>query len=74
MHRVTVDARAALFSAEQCCWCMQVYQGGGHKEKLASDIETALTRRDEFGRVMTPKEAFRALCHKCASELKHACC
>ena len=48
---------------------MQVYQGGRHKEKLASDIETALTRRDEFGRVMTPKEAFRALCYKCAAPL-----
>jgi hypothetical protein len=27
-------------------------------------IETALTQRDEFGRVMTPKERFRVMCHQ----------
>ena len=39
-----------------------VYTGGSHEEKLARSIETALTQRDEFGRVMTPKERFRSLC------------
>ena len=43
---------------------LQVYTGGKHTDRIAADIETALTRRDEFGRVMTPKEAFRALCYK----------
>ena len=41
-----------------------VYTGGQHKDKLAADIEQALTQRDEFGRVLTPKERFRDLCHK----------
>ena len=40
-----------------------MYQGGGHKDAQAARIETALTRRDEFNRVMTPKEAFRTLCY-----------
>lgn len=44
-----------------------VYQGGRHEDKLAADIEQALTERDEFGRVLTPKERFRRLCHKCGS-------
>lgn len=42
-----------------------VYSGGQHEDKLAADIEQALTERDEFGRVLTPKERFRRLCHKC---------
>lgn len=41
-----------------------VYQGGSHEDKIAADIEQALTERDEFGRVLTPKERFRRLCHK----------
>ena len=43
-----------------------VYTGGRHDSNMDAHIEAALTRRDEFGRVMTPKEAFRALCYKCA--------
>jgi hypothetical protein len=31
---------------------------------MAQRIETALTQRDEFGRVMTPKERFRVMCHQ----------
>jgi len=34
------------------------------KDRFAQDVEFALTRRDEFGRVLTPKEAFRQLCHQ----------
>lgn len=41
-----------------------VYTGGRHSTEMDAHIEAALTRRDEFGRVMTPKEAFRALCYK----------
>ena len=41
-----------------------VYKGGRHDSTMDAHIEAALTRRDEFGRVMTPKEAFRALCYK----------
>ena len=52
---------------------LQVSQGGRHTEKLASEFETALTRRDEYGRVMTPKEAFRELCYKCAHEPVGVC-
>lgn len=39
----------------------EVYTGSD--DKLVRDVEAALTRRDEFGRVLTPKEAFRQLCY-----------
>ena len=32
--------------------------------RFARDVEKALTRKDEFGRVMTPKESFREFCHQ----------
>jgi hypothetical protein len=31
---------------------------------MAASIESALTRRDEFGRIMTPKERWRELNYK----------
>eukprot|EP00199_Chlamydomonas_sp_CCMP681_P001557 CAMPEP_0119111530 /NCGR_PEP_ID=MMETSP1180-20130426/36013_1 /TAXON_ID=3052 ORGANISM="Chlamydomonas cf sp, Strain CCMP681" /NCGR_SAMPLE_ID=MMETSP1180 /ASSEMBLY_ACC=CAM_ASM_000741 /LENGTH=830 /DNA_ID=CAMNT_0007098531 /DNA_START=73 /DNA_END=2565 /DNA_ORIENTATION=+ len=40
-----------------------VYSGGMHEERLARSIEAALTTKDEFGRIMTPKERFRQLCY-----------
>ena len=40
-----------------------VYSGGRTDNELAANVEVALTRKDEFGRVMTPKEAFRQFCH-----------
>jgi len=43
-----------------------VYSGGNHTDRIANNIEQALTQRDEFGRIMTPKERFRDLCHKYA--------
>lgn len=36
---------------------------GEKDSRLNTSIEAALTRRDEFGRVMTPKEQFRQLCY-----------
>ncbi|GAB4814564.1 hypothetical protein N2152v2_001610 [Parachlorella kessleri] len=41
-----------------------VYTGGRHEDRLARDVEVALTRKDEHGRILTPKEAFRQLCHR----------
>ncbi len=47
------------------CVCTgDVYAGGGHEDRLARSIEAALTTKDEFGRVMTPKERFRQLCYE----------
>jgi U4/U6.U5 tri-snRNP-associated protein 1 len=40
-----------------------VYSGGRTEDRLALDVEVALTKKDEFGRILTPKEAFRQLCH-----------
>jgi len=40
-----------------------VYTGGRSKSELENSVERALTRRDMHGRVLTPKEAFRELCH-----------
>lgn len=41
-----------------------IYKGGNHTDRISTSIEQALTQRDEFGRIMTPKERFRDLCHK----------
>mmetsp|Transcript_2661 Transcript_2661/g.6347 ORF Transcript_2661/g.6347 Transcript_2661/m.6347 type:complete len:720 (-) Transcript_2661:993-3152(-) len=41
-----------------------VVESYNDETQFAQDIENALTRKDEFGRVMTPKEAFRQLCYK----------
>jgi U4/U6.U5 tri-snRNP-associated protein 1 len=40
-----------------------VYSGGRSEDRLALDVEVALTKKDEYGRILTPKEAFRQLCH-----------
>lgn len=40
-----------------------VYTGGRTEDQLAADVEVALTRKDEFGRILTPKEAYRHLCY-----------
>ncbi len=42
-----------------------MYSGGLHEDRLQRSIEAALTTKDEFGRVQTPKERFRRLCHEC---------
>lgn len=44
-----------------------MYTGGRQEDKLALDVEVALTRKDEYGRILTPKEAFRQLCYRCAA-------
>jgi hypothetical protein len=40
------------------------HAGGAQEDAVLQRIEAALTQRDEFGRVMTPKERFRVLCHQ----------
>ena len=42
-----------------------VYTGGRQESAVAANIERALTQRDEFGRIMTPKERFRVLNYGC---------
>ena len=43
-----------------------MFTGGsrGDDDRLAAGVETALTRKDEHGRVLPPKEAFRQLCYR----------
>lgn len=41
-----------------------VYTGGSSEDRVVRSVEMALTRKDEFGRVMTPKERFRQLCYQ----------
>ena len=41
-----------------------VYTGGRQDNFHAAAIERALTQRDEFGNIMTPKERFRNLCYR----------
>ena len=43
----------------------EVYTGGRNEDKLARDIENALTERDEWGRILTPRERFRRQCYEC---------
>lgn len=42
----------------------EVYTGGRQEDRIALDVEVALTRKDEYGRILTPKEAFRQLCYR----------
>ena len=35
-----------------------------HTSPFARSVETALTIKDQFGRVLTPKERFRELCYQ----------
>ena len=42
-----------------------VYQSGAHSDEIANRVELALTRRDEYGRVLTPKQAFREVSYRC---------
>lgn len=44
-----------------------VFTGGRAEDRIANSIENALRRTDEFGRQMTPKEAYRELNYKCAA-------
>ena len=48
---------AAAAGARPCAGC------GADAARLESSVEAALTERDEFGRILTPKERFRRLCH-----------
>ena len=41
-----------------------MYTGGRQDNFHAAAIERALTQRDEFGNIMTPKERFRNLCYR----------
>jgi len=58
----TNDSRDSYFTAAMGGY-KDVYSGGRTEDKLALDVEVALTRKDEYGRILTPKEAFRQLCH-----------
>ncbi|KAL3145439.1 hypothetical protein ABBQ38_001683 [Trebouxia sp. C0009 RCD-2024] len=42
----------------------EVYQSGAHSDEIANRVELALTRRDEYGRVLTPKQAFREVSYR----------
>jgi U4/U6.U5 tri-snRNP-associated protein 1 len=59
----TNDSRDAYFTAAMGGY-KDVYTGGRTEDQVALGVEVALTRRDEYGRVLTPKEAFRQLCHR----------
>lgn len=59
----TNDSRDSYFTAAMGGY-KDVFTGGRSEDKLALDVEVALTRKDEYGRVLAPKEAFRQLCHQ----------
>lgn len=53
----------------------EVYQSGAHSDEIANRVELALTRRDEYGRVLTPKQAFREVSYRWVpSDVASACC
>jgi len=62
-----VNLPTVLLLLTLACWLQgleDVYKGGGHEERMARSIEMALTTKDEFGHVMTPKQRFRQLCYE----------
>lgn len=59
----TKDSRDAYFTKAMSGY-KDVFTGGKTDDRLALDVEVALTRKDEHGRILTPKEAFRQLCHQ----------
>lgn len=58
----TNDSRNSFFTKSMEGY-KDVYTGGKTDDQIAADVEVALTKKDEFGRVLTPKEAFRQLSH-----------
>ena len=58
----TNDSRNSFFTKSMGGY-KDVYTGGKTEDQIAADVEVALTKKDEFGRVLTPKEAFRQLSH-----------
>jgi U4/U6.U5 tri-snRNP-associated protein 1 len=59
----TKDSRDSYFTKAMSGY-KDVFTGGKTDDRLALDVEVALTRKDEHGRILTPKEAFRQLCHQ----------
>lgn len=58
----TNDSRNAFFTGAMGGY-QDVYTSGRSEDDIAANVEVALTRKDEYGRVLTPKEAFRQFCH-----------
>eukprot|EP00889_Picochlorum_renovo_P004137 jgi/Picre1/31167/NNA_006521.t1 len=58
----TNDSRDPFFTKAMGGY-QDVYSGGRTEDEIAANVEVALTRKDEYGRILTPKEAFRNLCH-----------
>lgn len=56
----TNDSKNSYFTKSMSGYS-DVFTGGRTDDRLALDIEVALTKKDEYGRVLTPKEAFRQL-------------
>jgi U4/U6.U5 tri-snRNP-associated protein 1 len=50
-----------------------VYTGGRSEDHLTRAIESALTVKDEFGRIMTPKERWRQLNYECVRWCGNLC-
>jgi U4/U6.U5 tri-snRNP-associated protein 1 len=59
----TNDTRDPYFSKAMGGF-KDVYTGGQQEDRIAAHVEAALTQRDEYGRILTPKEAFRKLCYR----------
>lgn len=68
-----IRCRACVYACSEGRLCQRlqglqdVYTGGRSANDLENSVERALTRRDVHGRVLTPKQAFRDLCHKYVS-------
>ena len=58
----TTDSRDSYFTKAMGGF-KDVFTGGSSEDALARDVEIALTRKDKYGRILTPKEAWRQLCH-----------
>lgn len=58
---------STLEYAFQLSWCGGCLQGANQEDRVARQVELALTRRDHLGNVLTPKQGFRELCYRSAA-------
>ncbi|KAK9842737.1 hypothetical protein WJX74_001624 [Apatococcus lobatus] len=63
-HKVEWSGRTNDMKGEKLLGLDQVYEGANQQDRVARQVELALTRRDRLGNVLTPKQGFRELCYR----------
>ncbi|KAK9862047.1 hypothetical protein WJX84_001233 [Apatococcus fuscideae] len=63
-HKVEWSGRTNDMKGEKLLGLDQVYEGANQDSRVARSVEIALTRRDQLGNILTPKQGFRELCYR----------